>query len=333
MKYLITLFCFSILIITFGCSSDSEDCTVGAIQNPNQLDPIDGTIYRQSAQDCRLPKVQTFQVSNITGGEVRAAQNTILFIRQGAFTQLDGTFIDGDITLSILEMYRPGEIIACQLSTNGLNDIQKVEPLLSESILYIKAEYNGNPILLKNELEIFVPSKNRNLELSVFNSPSCPEFECQVLWEINAQSFVFEEPYQGPNGISIAGYRTFVTDISQFGWLSFARYNLNPEPRGVLYNKALSPYSLANSNVFLKYDSESVAVGMFSEFDAANDVFSEKYNEIPKNTPANVIFVSKPENEFAFESIPIITENGKITITRNLQKGSEDNLIDYINNL
>ena len=325
-----TFFCFSILLISSGCSSDSEDCTPGAIEYPNQQEQIDGTAYKLSSMDCRLPKVQTFQFNNFAGTEIMAEQNTVVFIGQGTFSQLDGTIIDDEITLSILEMYRPGEIIACQLSTNGLNNTRKIEPLLSESILYINAQYNGNPVLMNSEIQIFIPSENQNLELSIFNSPSCAEIECQVLWEIIPQSTVFEEPYQDAAGNLILGYRSFITEL---GWFSFARYNANPEPRGVLYNKALPQYSLSNSNVFLKYDSNSVAIGMFSEYDTANEVFSEKYSEIPKNTAANVIFVSKPETEFSFDSSPVITEDGKITVTRNLQNGSESTLIDYIKNL
>lgn len=313
-----------------GCSSDSEDCIPGAIEYPNQQEPIDGRAYKQSSLDCRLPKVETFQFNNYSRAEVMASDGTVFFIGQGMFSQLDGTIIDGEITLSVLEMYRPGEIIACQLSTNGLNDTQAVEPLLSESIFYINAEHNGNPVLMNGEIQIFIPSENQNLELSVFNSPSCAELECQVLWEFIPQSTVFEEPYQDVAGNTILGYRS---NVNELGWYSFSRYNDSNEDRGILYNIALPGYSLSNSNVFIKYDSNSIAIGMFSEYDPTNNVFSEKYSEIPKNTPANVIFVSKPENEFSYDSSTVITENGKITVTRNLQNGSEANLIEYINNL
>ena len=81
------------------------------------------------------------------------------------------------------------------------------------------------------------------------------------------------------------------------------------------------------------YDSSSTAIGMFSEYDKANGVFSEKYRQIPNKTAGNVIFVSKPESNFNFEASKVITDDGKITVTRQLQSGSEKDLIDYINNL
>ena len=330
MRYQIIFFCFSILLITPSCSSDSEDCPPGEMEYPNEQDPIDGAAYKQSLLDCRFPKLQTFQVNNVFGAEIRAGQNTVIFLGQNTFSKLDGTAIDDEITLSLLEMYRPGEIIACQLSTNGLNDNRTVEPLLSESIIYINAEYNGNPVLINREIPIFIPSENKDLALSIFNSPSCNELECQVLWETVPQSTVFEEAYEDATGNIILGYRASITAL---GWISFARYNDSKEERGILYNKTHSPYSLLNSRVFLKYDSNSTAIGMYSEYDDVNEVFSEKYREIPNNTSGSVIFVSKPENRFNFQASEVITSDGKITVTRELQSGSESDLIDYITNL
>lgn len=330
MKYLIITFFLSGILIVSSCSSDSEDCLPGAIEYPNQQDPIDGTAYKQSSLDCRLPKLQTFQVNNIVGAEIKSSQNTVVFIGQNTFSQLDGTAIDDEITLVVLEMYRPGEIIACQLSTNGLNDTRTVEPLLSESIFYINAEYNGNPVLINGEIQIFVPSQNKNLALSIFNSPSCSALECEVLWETVPQSTVFEEAYEDAAGNILLGYRSYITDL---GWYSFARYNPSKEPRGILYNKALPRYTLKNSKVFLHYESTSVGIAMFSEYNEDNAVFSEKYREIPENTSGNIIFVSKPENSFNFGANQIITSDGQITITRNLKTGSEIDLILYINNL
>lgn len=327
MKYFLTfLCCFAVL----ACSSDNGDCEPGPIQNPNQQGVIDGDAYRESALDCRLPKVQTFQVNSASVTDIVAEQGTVLMISPQAFTQADGSPIDGDLTVSLLEMYQPGEIIACQLSTNGLNNSQSVEPLLSEGILYLDITYNNQPVILNQNIQIFVPSENQVLELSFFNSPSCPELDCKVLWEINPEASIYNESYTDAAGNTTLGYRVF---FQTTGWLSIARYNTSQEARGILYNKALEGYTTANSNTFLKYDSSSTAIGMFSDFDAENGVFSEKYAEIPNNTSGEVIFVSKPEVEFKYDSQAVTTEDGKITVTHDLRTGSENTLVDYINNL
>lgn len=329
MRFFSAFLCFGFLVMQ-GCSSDASDCEPGQIDYPNQQDEIDGTSYKNSLLDCRLPKMQIFEFNSFSGAEIMAEQGTVFMIGPNIFSDLDGTLVDGSITLSVLEMYNPGEIIACQLSTNGLNNTGNIEPLLSESIFYINATYNDNPVRIDGEFQIFIPSENQDLELSVFNSPTCSEIECEVLWETVRQSTVFEESYTDAAGNIYPGYRSFIMDL---GWFSIARYNDSREPRGILYNKGLSPYSLSNSKVFLKYDSNSTAIGMFSEYDVNNAVFSEKYSEIPNNTSGNVIFVSKPESIFNFEASQVITEDGKITLTRELQSGSESDLIDYINNL
>lgn len=329
MKFFFTFLCLGFLTLQ-SCSSSADDCEPGALEFPNQQGEIDGTAFRNSLMDCRLPKVQTFEFNSYQGAQIFADQGTIFSIYPNIFYDLDGAPVDGLVTFSVLEMYNPGEIIACQLSTNGLNERNSVEPLLSESILFLSASHNGNPLRIDGEFMVFVPSENIGLEVSLFNSPACTEIDCNVLWEKLPRSNVYEEPYTDTVGNTYLGYRSFLTDL---GWFSFARYNNNPEDRGILYNKADSPYSLSNSKVFLKYDSNSIAVGMYSKYDEVNEVFSENFGEIPNNTPANVIFVSKPETNFNFEASQVITSDGKITVTRDLQSGSESELIDYINNL
>ncbi|PVW14211.1 hypothetical protein DDV96_10405 [Marixanthomonas spongiae] len=313
-----------------ACSSDSGDCKIGPVENPNQQAVIDSTAYRQSGRDCRLPRVQTFKVFNFSFSEIVADQGTVLMVTPKTFSTPDGTLVDGEVTLSLIEMYQPGEIIACQLSTNGLNQNQKVEPLLSESIFYLNATYNGEPVIFNQSIQVFVPSENQNLELSLFHSPSCPQLECTVLWEIEQQGTIFEKPYTNASGDTVLGYRAFVQNT---GWRSIARFNENQTPRGTLYNKAKPGYNTSNSNTFLYYDASSTAIGMFTSFDTENEVFSEQYGEIPNNTPGEVIFVGKPETEFMFGSSAVITKDGKITVTRDLQSGSETSLIAYINNL
>lgn len=329
MKYLPVFLCLGLFALQ-SCSSSADDCEPGPLEFPNQQGVLDGTAYKNSLLDCRLPKVQTFEFNSYQGTEIFANQGTIFSIYPNIFYEMDGTPVDGLVTFAVLEMYNPGEIIACQLSTNGLNEAQSVEPLLSESILFLSVSHNGNPLMIDGEFMVFVPSENRDLELSIFNSPRCPDLECEVLWEKLPRSLVYDEPYTDAAGNDYFGYRSFLTDL---GWFSVARYNNSQETRGVLYNKAHSPYSLLNSKVFLKYNSNSTAIGMFSEYDEVNEVFSEKYREIPDNTSGNVIFVSKPENSFNFEASEVITSDGKITVTRQLKSGSETNLIDYINNL
>lgn len=330
MKCLFTLWGCLICIFLISCSSENKYCDPEALQYPNQQATIDSIAYQQSALACRLPKVQTFNVSNVSGSEIVAKQGTVLNIRPQTFLKADGSPIDDKVKITLLEMYQPGEVIACQLSTNGLNENKKIEPLLSEGIFFLKITYNEEPVVFNKDIQLFVPSKNKNLKLSLFHSPSCQALDCEVLWETKRTTKIFEEAYPDAAGNPILGYRTF---FQADGWLSLARYNDSTEPRGTLYNKSLAGYDTSNSNTFFRYDSPSMAVGMFAKFDTKNGVFSEKYNQIPKNTAGHVIFVSKPETQFKYDASPVVAKDGKITVTRNLQSGSEQKLIAYINNL
>jgi len=204
-----------------------------------------------------------------------------------------------------------------------------IEPLLSEGIFYLDITYNDEAVNFLHPIEIFIPSENQGLSLSFFDSPSCSQIECQVLWEINTAVKVIEEPYTSAGEELILGYRSFIFSA---GWKSIARYNDNQNLRSTLYNKVPSGYNKTNSNVFIKYQSQSTAIGLFSEFKEDVKVFSEKHKQIPENTTADIIFISVQNNQYVFANSRIITQPNLVTATLNTNTGDEAQFINFINN-
>ncbi len=311
-----------------ACSNQIDDCITNPVVYPNRVE-INGSAYQNSLIACREGKLQTYKFVGAQEFTIKAAQGTVIQIFPDSFSQ-NGVIIQDTLTLTLLEMYTPGALIACQLSTNGLNSGQSVEPLLSEGIGYIEIRHNGQPVELVGEFFLFMPSQNNNLSLSVFRAPNCQDLHCDVLWENTGHPV---SPYQlidAAGNPTVSGYRALLTTL---GWFSFARFNPDPAPRGILYNKAPSGYTATNSKVFLTYDSPSIGVGLFSAYDSINMVFSEKYGEIPNQSAGHVIFVSKDANAYRYEAVPVVTEDGKITFTQQLQTGDAEELIQYINHL
>jgi|GEM_PF-3347558 len=314
-----------------ACSNDEEaNCDDGPIVLPNAVDPIDGAEYRQSLMDCRLPRVQTFLASNIEGAQIMAAQGTILFVNPQTFIDVNGEFIDGDVTISLIEMYEPGEIIACQLSTNGITTTNLIEPIFSESMFYIDITYQDRPVTFLQPIRVFAPSDNLGIQQFLFSSPSCPELECTVLWEFDPEGQVFEEPIVDPVGNKIFGYSIFLSDV---GWKDIGRYNTDANTRTTVYNKAPNGYNKSNANVFIHYNTPSTAIGLFERYDTDFDVFTESFGQLPVDTAADVVFVTVQNNQYVFGTNRVTITQDLVTATLEPSEANENNFINAINNL
>lgn len=322
------------VLLTFlfiGCSSDAdEDCVKGPLQLPNAIAIIDGAQYQASLLECREPRIQNFRASNLLGDIVIGSQGTTIFVNPQSFEQ-NGIFIDGEVDVQLIEMYQPGEIIACQLSTNGINLSGRTEPLFSESIFYLNITYEGAPVTFLQPLRVFAPSSNLGMQQFLFDSPSCPQLECKVLWEETISTVpVFEEPIKGPNGVFITGYQALVQDV---GWKSIGRYNEDGNARTTVYNKAPTGYNATNGNVFICYDTTSTAIGLFTEYDSDLEVFTEQFAQIPTGIGTNVIFVTVQNNQYLYGTTDGIVEPEFLTATLTTAQTDEQGMINALNNL
>lgn len=318
-------------LLTIGCSSDAdEDCVKGPLQLPNAVGPIDGAQYQASLLDCREPRIQNFRASNLTGSVITGAQGTTIFVNPQSFEQ-NGIFIDGDVEVELIEMYRPGEIIACQLSTNGINLSGTIEPLFSESIFYLNITYEGAAVTFLQPLRVFAPSENLGEQQFLYASPSCPQLECTVLWEeVISTVPVFEKPIEGPTGEPIFGYQALVQDI---GWKNIGRYNEDASPRTTVYNKAPTGYNDTNGNVFICYDTASTAIGLYSDYDTNLEVFTEQYAQIPTGLMTDVIFVTVQNNQYLYGTKRGMVAPDFLTATLETTSTDETGMINALNNL
>lgn len=329
-KYL-TLVLALCALVFLSCSSEGdENCEVGAIQSPNVQDPIDGAAYRASLLECREPKVQRFRASNLSGAQITAEQGTTIFVNPQSFEQ-NGIFIDGDVDIELIEMYQAGEIIACQLSTNGENEQGNTEPLFSESIFYLDVTYQGAAVDFLQPLRIFVPSDNLGNQQFLFHSPSCPDLPCTVFWEETESTVpVFEKPIIDASGVKTLGYQALVSDV---GWKNIGRYNEDTSTRSIVYNKAPIGYDKTNGNVFICYDTASTAIGLFDSYDESLGVYSENYAQIPTGQGVDVIFVTVQNNQYEFSTKNGVVETDFLTATLQTTETDEAGLINALNNL
>ncbi|MBE17044.1 MAG: hypothetical protein CL867_12420 [Cytophagaceae bacterium] len=318
-----------ILLLLPSCSEDN-DCDEGLVEIVNSTTPLPAESYGDNLLDCRLPKVQRFEFPAFEGGVFRGEQNTQVIVPAQSIVDQNGEPIDVTVTLELIEMYSPGAIIACQLSTNGLSTTGIVEPLLSEGIYYINLVAPGQDITLLNPINVFTPSNNEELLLFQFNSLSCQELECKVLWEINPDAGVEPSIIDNPDGTLITGYQTSVFEL---GWVSLSRYNPTDTERTIVYNKAPTAFNGSNSDTFLLYNSESIAVALFDRYDTSLNVFSETYGQIPIDTPASYILVTHQQGMYQYAWQTSSIGRDQIGFTPEVLSATETSFITQVNSL
>ncbi|MEP0262569.1 hypothetical protein [Dokdonia sp.] len=312
-----------------SCSED-HDCEEGIMETPNAITPIDGADYAASLLDCRLPKVQTFIIQGFAGGQILGTQGGAITIPGQSLFNPDGTIIDGEVEVSLLEMFTPGDVVACQLSTNTRNPAGNIEPTLSEGLLFFDIRFNGQPVVIQGEIQIFIPEENNTEEQLFFNSPSCPDIDCTVTWENAQGAIAFPSEIEDPIGNITTGYNA---TTSQTGWYHMGQFNTSQNERTIVYNVPPPGFNDSNSNSFLSYNNDKIAVSLFEQYDTSLGVFSEVYNEIPLGTQGALIFVSRQDGIYMVDTSQISVSQNSIGATTNTDGTTEDQLITIINSL
>lgn len=326
MKTIVRLFLVVIAIFLTSACSEDHDCEEGIITSPNTVATVDGTSYQAALADCRLPKIQSFTLSGGTGGQIIGASGTVVTIASQSFADSNGVLIDGPVTIELLEFYTNGAIVACQLSTNTLNDMGSIEPTLAKGLVHISITFDNLPVTLLENIQVFIPDDTTTETLLQFTSPSCPEVTCRVLWERNPNTEVIGTTIDNPNGTQSTGYLTFVQNL---GWLSIARFNQTSD-RTTVYHKAPPGYEIGNSDVFLVYNNSEIGIGLLSIYNENLGVFDETFGEIPLDQETTFLFTSHDAQYQYSASSEIITPD-IIGLTTSLLTASEEEFIAIIN--
>lgn len=328
MKYIQFLYTIVLAMCLITSCSEDQDCEEGIIETPNAIAPIDGADYAASLIECRLPKLQTFIIQGFAGGQLLGNQGGAITIPGQSLFNPDGTIIDGEVEVSLLEMFTVGDIVACQLSTNTRNATGNIEPTLSEGLLFFDIRFNGQPVVIQGEIQIFIPEENNTEELLLFNSPACSDLDCIVTWENLGGAFPTE--IDDPIGNNTFGYSGIT---SETGWYNIAQFNPSQNERTTVYNVPPTGFNDTNSNSFLSYTNDKIAVSLFEQYDVNLEVFSEVYNEIPLNTQGHLIFTSRLNGMFRLDTFQILVTQDVIGATTDTSERTEDQLITVINSL
>ena len=278
-------------------------------------------------------RTQHFALNAATGGNITAAQGTIVKFAANAFQKLNGNPVTGSVDINLVEIYDRSTMVLTKRHTNGKNGDNKIEALISGGEFYVNAMQDGMQLNPTFVYEIVAPTKNMgeiDPDMRLFNGlDACIGDDCDVIWTENTD-----------HGIEIGELETmgryqnaYFVFQSYFGWTNIDRWFNDPRQKTTIFVDVPEGFDNSNCAVFIAYEGEPAALGRFDIYDESSQMFTEHYGLVPIGIGIHVILISVVDEaiHYAVQSATV-TEDHVVTIDK-VESISEEALIDLIDNL
>ena len=253
----------------------------------------------------------TPQTINVTAGTMQAVianNGTKLVFYPYSFVDGTGAAISsGTITLSLIEMYTPGTLIANRATTSAYN-----VPLKNGGEIFLTASQGGIPVsITKYGVGFYraTPSAPDSMELyygNTINEDSVVTLTGPSLSSIPGTTvpgtiFDTTQINTGVSGSYLYAYKNhFLFDsVSSLNWVAAAHLTI---PGGGLTNLDIvvpdPGFNPSNTEVFVVYDSLKSAM-VWGMYDPIKHTFNSNYT-IPTGTPIRVITISNLNGAFYY---------------------------------
>jgi hypothetical protein len=278
-------------------------------------------------------RTQHFTLSAATGGNITAAKGTIVKFGSNAFQKLNGDPVTGSVDIKLIEIYDRSTMLLTKRHTNGKNDDNKIDVLISGGEFYVNATQDGMQLKPASGYTIVAPTKNTgeiDQDMRLFTgAETCVGDDCDVIWEENKDRGIEIGEFQTTGGFQTA-YFCFQ---SHFGWTNIDRWFNDPRQKTTIFVDVPEGFDNSNCVVFIAYEGEPTALGRFDRYDESSKMFTEHYGLVPIGIKIHVILISIVDEviHYAVQS-STVTEDHVVTID-DVESISEEALIDLIDEL
>jgi hypothetical protein len=240
----------------------------------------------------------------------------------------NGNTVAGDVTLSFIEIYDRGNMVATNKPVMGIDGDGNKLPLVTGGEYNIKIEQDGKELRSGCMFQVHVPAANTGVLDGAM-----------ILWtgNINDDGNLewAEAGGDGKEGGLRANEQSVGYDIwgNEFGWANVDRFYNDPRPKTQIKVTVPTGYDAENSGVYLAYENEPNVLAQLDTYDPDGKFFSEHYGFIPVGMNLHVVFVSESNGYivYAIKRATIIA-NGTIEIkSDDLGTTTKNNLISLIN--
>jgi len=278
-------------------------------------------------------RTQHFTINAATGGNITAAKGTIVKFGTNAFKKLNGDAVAGSVDIKLIEIYDRSTMLLTKRHTNGKNDDDKIDVLISGGEFYVNATQDGMQLQPASGYTIVAPTKNTDeidQDMRMFTgAEKCVGDDCDVTWEENKDRGIEIGEFQTTGGFQTA-YFCFQ---SHFGWTNIDRWFNDPRQKTTIFIDVPEGFNNSNCAVFIAYEGEPTALGRFDRYDESSKMFTEHYGLVPVGIKIHVILISVIDEviHYAVQSATV-TEDHVVTIDH-VESITEEALIDLIDEL
>ncbi|HMR18013.1 MAG TPA: hypothetical protein PKA53_01825 [Sphingobacterium sp.] len=318
-KLLAILCCVS--VFTVSCKNDATEIGLAAPSAANFK-----ALRNQALKD--LVQSKTFKAED--GITFTSAKGAKFSIGGNCLLDENNNNVSGDVTLSFIEIYDRGNMVATNKPVMGKDNDGNLLPLVTGGEYDIKIEQDGKELHPGCMFQVYIPAANTgSLDGSM------------ILWkgEINDDGNLQWEEVKaaGQEGGLRANEQSVGYDIwgNEFGWANVDRFYSDPRPKTQIKVTVPEGYNNQNSGVYLAYENEPNVLAQLDTYDTEERFFSEHYGFIPVGMNLHVIFVSESNGYVVYAIKPAtIVADGTIAIQNDdIATTTKNNLITLINAL
>ncbi|MEC3879597.1 hypothetical protein [Parapedobacter sp. 10938] len=281
----------------------------------------------QALQD--LTQTTTFKAEE--GVVFTSEKGAVVTINPGCLRDEEDNVITGDVTLSFVEIYDRGNMVAANKPVMGKDMDNDGKPA---------------PLVTGGQYNLKVMQGDKILKSSCYFSVTLPADHTggvddeMILWkgQINEDGNLVWEEARKDNEANVNPNEHHTRyDIWEdtFGWTNVDRFYSDDRDKTQIKVVVPEGYDNENSGVFLAYEGEPNVLAQLDMYNTAEGYFSEHYGFIPIGLNVHVIFVSESKGEVVYAIKKVTIEAGK-TIAINsdaLDTTTKDDLVEKINML
>jgi hypothetical protein len=277
--------------------------TTSGIQRPPAPEDLEVLFDRARSQ-----ATQSFTLDGKLGGEIEGEEGTSVLFYQNAFLHSDGSVVEGDVNIELIEAYQKADMVLVDVPTNGINSTGDVEALISGGEIYLNASQAGEPVELSRSVWVQMPTDNTggtDTSMAIFTL----EGEVDGPDAIEGREAWVEEEPEGEDGRLGIGRDADATGVgageqyqfltNHLGWTNIDRWYSDPRPKTSIEVDVPDGWDETNCMVYLSYDGEN-GLARFDMYNSDTELFSEHYGLIPIGLDVHVIFLTESDGMWSY---------------------------------